>query len=136
MEDNQNDYKTCNKCGNKQLKSEYHPSRQARYDWVCSPCQTKRLRSYKTTAEHKAAKRINERGSRRGAFDVGCGTRDFRHVAAELVAKRKADPSQDWHVDHIIPVAHGGCSCPSNLQVLSREEHLAKTAKEFRLPAA
>ncbi len=67
---------------------------------------------------------------------MGCGSKDFRAVAQKLVAKRKKHPDIEWHIDHIIPIADGGCSCPSNLQVLSREEHLAKTAKEFRLPAA
>ena len=71
----------------------------------------------------------------RGAYQVGCKSRDFRPIAEELVEKRTAQPELEWHVDHIIPVAQGGCSCPANLQVLSREQHLAKTAKEFRMPA-
>jgi 5-methylcytosine-specific restriction endonuclease McrA len=68
-------------------------------------------------------------------LQVGCVSPDFRPMAEELVAKRKAHPEIEFHIDHIIPVAEGGCNCPANLQILSKEQHLTKTAREFKLPA-
>jgi len=46
-----------------------------------------------------------------------------------LVAFRQAPSGEEYHVDHIIPLAKGGLHHPDNLQVLPADLNLKKGAK-------
>ena len=59
---------------------------------------------------------------------------DFWDIAQEYITLSTKYPDADFEVDHIILISQGGCNCPENLQVLTREQHAAKTKAEFRMP--
>jgi hypothetical protein len=59
---------------------------------------------------------------------------DFRGIAQEFISLQSNYPEEGFEVDHIVPISQGGCSCPSNVQILTRKEHAAKTKVEFRMP--
>jgi len=37
---------------------------------------------------------------------------------------------EGYEIDHIIPLSHGGTDDPSNMQLLTKDEHRKKTAQE------
>ena len=60
---------------------------------------------------------------------------DFRDIAQKFNTLSENYPEKNYEVDHIIPISQGGCNCPSNTQVLTREQHAAKTKAEFKMPS-
>ena len=66
---------------------------------------------------------------------LGAVKSDFRDIAQEFINLQNKHPEEDYEVDHIIPISQGGCNCPENIQVLTIEQHTAKTKAEFRMPS-
>lgn len=130
--------KTCRCCGGSFPLTDLSPSRLERCDYLCMTCRSSSLQELRLLGKSPTttrAGRIHSRGARRGAVEV-CGVTqsDFRAIAQEYNALSENYPEEDYEVDHIIPISQGGCNCPQNVQVLTREQHAAKTKAEFRMP--
>ena len=123
--------KSCRECSTELTHANTTPSRVKRYDWICSACHKARLLEYdehiNSDRVKKKAKRLRRRAAERGAPPMAL-SRDFEPIAKESLELVKIQGYQ-VDVDHIIPISAGGCNCPSNLQVLSIEEHRHKTTK-------
>ena len=137
MEINTNN-KTCRCCGIIFPLTDLSTSRLERCDYLCLTCRSsslQELRLLKPSPATKRASRIYSRGLRRGALEVcGITQASFRGIAQEFVTLQNNYPEEDYEVDHIIPISQGGCNCPVNLQILTRQQHAAKTKGEFRMP--
>lgn len=63
---------------------------------------------------------------------LSCTIADVLPIYIESYNK-EVETGVKHHVDHIIPLVAGGIHHPSNLKVLTEEEHKEKSLKEFRL---
>jgi len=73
--------------------------------------------------------------------DVTCRVRDVHGTLVRSESRKrlflrglglKAQPS-GWYVDHIVPLACGGCDVPSNMSLLNEAEWKAKMLFERRI---
>lgn len=133
-----NNNKTCRCCGGSFPITDLSPSRLERCDYLCMTCRSASLQELRLLGKSPTAtraSRIHSRAARRGAVEV-CGVTqsDFRAIAQEFIALSESYPEEAYEVDHIIPISQGGCNCPQNVQVLTAEQHAAKTKAEFRMP--
>ena len=130
--------KTCRCCGNSFPLNDLSPSRLERCDYLCLTCRSsslQELRLLNKSPTTTRASRVYSRGLRRGALKVcGITQSSFRGIAQEFIDLSNSNPEEAYEVDHIIPINQGGCNCPKNVQVLTRQQHAAKTKAEFRMP--
>lgn len=106
----------------------WRPSRAKRYDNQCNACGRKGERERQPPYKRLAINSM-KRATRRGAYiPNGITPSDFNNVAIDTVLFRKH--GYDPHVDHIIPIAAGGCHCPSNVQMLPSVNHVQKSRAE------
>lgn len=90
--------------------------------------ERERLRNWRKTPKGLAARRDDE--SRRRAQMRGNGIEDLPLV--RLIYERCPE---GYHVDHIIPIKHGGKHAPENLQYLRADVNLRKSSSlSFDIP--
>lgn len=117
---------TCNHCDETLVVgSNWRPSRVKKYDYTCNRC------GGSTDPVYKKARKIFARGKWRqpGEQIDGITARFFKGIAYDFWLHKKHLPN-DYHVDHIIPLASGGCNCPGNTQLMTAAAHREKTKAE------
>ena len=119
--------KCCRKCGTRLiLDKNFLWSRQKRYDYICHDCNLDQIRNYKSSIDtpvNRRLKKLTQRGKLR------CEKSALLPIVKEA-EQQKLDTGITHHIDHIIPVGAGGCTCPSNLQVLLPSDHYAKSVTD------
>jgi len=107
----------------------WRESRQKRWDYICNTCT-----KVQTSQRHRGTYRARaiaafRRGLSRGALaPEGVDAISFYPVAKDAMLFQKH--GYIIHLDHIIPVAAGGCQCPSNIQSLGYDQHMQKNKAE------
>lgn len=92
----------------------------------------KRKSKYRQDPELSAARLGWNKAQQRGAdIPEGATLSDIIASTIPIYAEARrltTETGIPHHVDHIVPIKHGGLHCPTNLQVLTRAENLKKGA--------
>lgn len=82
--------------------------------------------------DFNSAKRGIQRAKNWGCEAVETGTPEFEQIKALYRRARELTAETDivHHVDHVVAFSQGGAHHPHNMQILTADEHYAKTKEE------
>jgi 5-methylcytosine-specific restriction endonuclease McrA len=139
--------RTCKKCGKTKNIGAFKPKR-TRYtrkdgsegvyegrDTTCAYCRKLARKKNQPVAVMASNRLCNARWR---AKKMGCEVVKTAREAAiyrEALALEAMDGIKR-HVDHIVPLADGGVHCADNMQILTAEEHKAKSSAERKAKTA
>lgn len=136
------DTKNCRDCSVELNEANWTPSRQKRYDYICSTCNSKHSagKTYKRTKRQPKAPKPNQLHTvlaptggkvyakainlqnRASIYDVPfvCSSQALVPIAAEY--HRFKQQKKKRLCVALVGYANGGCICPSNIQLMTSEQ--------------
>ena len=95
--------------------------------FICGECSNKRTRLWARSNPHQVRAGEQLRRARKKNADLRLDSVDKRLI--ELFYLKRAMLGDNWHVDHIVPLAKGGRHAPWNLRLLPAVDNRRKSAR-------